>query len=126
MKFSAVLLSASLAFTTPGVLLASDDDRPDHFKGEPSETLEQAVRNFSEYNQKLANMLQQQNLSAEELYRIHNLTYTLENALGKIEDEIEILEEVLEEVHKASERADADTVSARGKVYLDKAQTLIK
>ncbi len=126
MKFSAVLLSASLAFATPGVLLASDDDRPDHFKGEPSKTLEQAVRNFSEYNQKLADMLQQQNLSAEDIYRIHNLTYTLENALHKIEDEVEELEEVLEEVHKASERADADTVSARGKVYLDKAQTLIK
>lgn len=126
MKFSAVMLSASLACATPGVLLASDDDRPDHFKGKPSETLEQAVGNFSEYNQKLADMLQQQNLSAEDIYKIHNLTYTLENALEKIEDEVEALEEVLEEVHKASERADGDTVSTRGKVYLEKAQTLIK
>lgn len=126
MKFSALLLTASLAFATPGAVFASDDDRPDHFEGEPSETLEQAVRNFSEYNQKLAGMLQQQNLSAEDIYKIHNLTYTLENALHKIEDEVEALEEVLEEVHKASERADADTVSTRGKVYLEKAQTLIK
>jgi septal ring factor EnvC (AmiA/AmiB activator) len=126
MKFSAVLLSASLAFATPGAVFASDDDRPDHFEGEPSKTLEQAVRNFSEYNQKLAGMLQQQNLSAEDIYKIHNLTYTLENALHKIEDEVEELEEVLEEVHKASERADGDTVSTRGKVYLEKAQTLIK
>ena len=39
MKFSAVLLSASLAFATPCVVFASDDDRPDHFKGEPAETL---------------------------------------------------------------------------------------
>ena len=126
MKFSAVLLSASLALATPGVLFASDDDRPDHFKGEPSETLEQAVRNFSEYNQKLARLLEKNELNAEDLYTVHNFTYSLENALGKIEDEIEVLEEVLEEVHKASERADADTVSTRGKVYLEKAQTLIK
>jgi hypothetical protein len=126
MKFSALLLTASLAFATPGAVFASDDDRPDHFEGEPSETLEQAVRNFSEYNQKLAAMLEKNDLSAEELHNIHNLTYTLENALHKIEDEVEELEEVLEEVHKASERADADTVSKRGKVYLEKAQTLIK
>ncbi len=126
MKFSALLFSASLAFATPGILFASDDDRPDHFKGEPSKTLEQAVRNFSEYNQKLAGMLEKNELNAEDLYTVHNLTYTLENALEKIEDELEELEEVLEEVHKASERADADTVSTRGKVYLDKAQALIK
>jgi len=126
MRFSAVLLSASLAFATPCAVFASDDDRPSHFEGEPSKTLAQAVRNFSEYNQKLAGMLDKNELNAEELHQIHNLTYTLENALEKIEDEIEVLEEVLEEVHKASERADADTVNTRGKVYLDKAQTLIK
>ena len=81
---------------------------------------------FSEYNRKLASMLEQKNLSAEDLYKVHNLTYTLENALDKIEDEIEELEEVLEEVHKASERADGATMNTRGKVYLEKAQTLIK
>lgn len=125
MKLLAVLLSASLAFAMPGLVFA-DDDRPDHFEGEPSKTLEQAVRNFSEYNQKLARILEKGELGPEELYRVHNLTYTLENALEKIEDELDELEDVLEEVHKASERADADTVSTQGKRYLDKAQTLIK
>ncbi len=102
------------------------DERPDHFKGKPAETLEQAVANFSKYNNKLANILAKDNLSPEELHSIHELTYTLENALEKINAEFAELAKMLETVHVASETADAKTVKNQGTRYLDTAFQVIK
>ena len=88
---------------------AAAEDRPDHYKGEPVETLEQAVQNFSEYNRKLEVLLEKEKLSAAEMATVHQLTYTLENALNKINAEVVKLSETLEDVHKASDPVDADT-----------------
>lgn len=102
-----------------------DHERPDHYQGEPSETLEQAVANFSEYNQKLESLLAQDELSARQLNEVHQLTYTLENALEKIQEELVDLAEVLEEVHVGSETSDESAVLTRGAVYLERARLLI-
>lgn len=95
------------------------DERPDHFEGEPSPTLEAALANLAEYNGRLAVLVEQDSLSAEELHQVHELTYTLENALERLDIERARLAELLEEVHQASERADGDTVKASGRAYLD-------
>lgn len=105
--------------------LADDDQRPNHFKGEPSETLEQAVANFSTYNQQLNELLKGE-LTAEKMGEIHQLTYTLENALGKINDEMDELADVLEEVHLGSETMDQPRVSENGEKYLNNAAKVIK
>lgn len=104
--------------------LASDDDRVDHFEGEPSRTLEEALQNFSRANARLAEIIAQENPDAQAVFEVHQLTYTLENALEKIRDEMEELAEVLEEVHLASERNDGQTVSVRGKDYLETARKI--
>lgn len=117
--FTAILLSA-------GSALAFADDRPDHYQGKPAKTLEQAVANFSEYNQKLADILAKKELSAADMHQVHELTYTLENALEKIRDELDDLEDVLEEVHEASEYANITKVQKYGKVYLETARKVIK
>ncbi|HEY7773612.1 MAG TPA: DUF6746 family protein, partial [Marinagarivorans sp.] len=54
----------------------------------------------------------------EDLNEVHILTYTLENALEKLGSEREQLAELLEQVHKASEGADSDTVKTSGRAYL--------
>lgn len=92
-------------------------DRIDHYKGKQSETLAQAVANFTEANQRLAGLLEGE-VSNSDIGVIHELTYTLENALEKINSELDSLAEVLEEVHVASEKADRETVKSRGKAYL--------
>src|SRR5690606_9646760 len=102
------------------------DDRPDHFKGEPSDSLEQALSNFSGYNRKLADILKQDSLSAADLHRIHQLSYTLENALAKISAEIEGLEELLEEVHIASETAGYEKTLEKGREYISLSQQIIR
>lgn len=106
-----------------GTAIASDD-RPDHFRGEPAETLEQAISNLSEYNQRLEAVLAQE-LTPERLLEIHELTYTLENALGRIEQELEDIAETLEDVHVASELLDADAAKRHGDAYLSRIRILI-
>ena len=97
----------------------------DHFKGEPAKTLEQAVINFSEYNNKLEQLLAGE-LSPEVMGQIHQLTYTLENALQTLDDSIDQLEDTLEEVHKASERADTATVKSASEQYLTNSRKIIQ
>ncbi|SFM54854.1 DUF6746 family protein [Marinobacter pelagius] len=111
--------AAALMFSLPA--FAEDYE---HYKGEPAETLEQAVANFSEYNNRLDKVLAGE-LTPEAMNEIHQLTYTLENALGKLNEEFDDLAERLELVHKASEHADPETIQREGSVYLEKSRKVI-
>lgn len=124
MKASILLLSALLALASAPAALA--EKRPDHFKGLPAKTLTQAVANFSEANAKLDALIKQETLTAQDLHRVHQLTYTQENALRKISAELTALAGNLEAVHVASERADPATVKTQGRAYLETARQLVK
>jgi len=100
-------------------------DRIDHFKGKPADTLQEAVANFSEYNHKLEGILNGE-LTNEALTEIHELTYTLENALEKINEELTRLADTLEEVHVATEQYDPDVVLSKGQEYLSVAREVIR
>lgn len=114
-------LACTLALTLPAIA----NEHPDHYQGKPAATLEQALTNLKEYNAKLAALVKKDGLSSEELGQVHQLTYTLENALEKLRDEHTRLAQVLEEVHKASEHAHVDTVKQSGRDYLKRVQKLI-
>ncbi|WP_440996080.1 DUF6746 family protein [Arhodomonas sp. SL1] len=105
---------------------AYGDEQPEHFEGKPSETLEEALTNLGEYNERLAAILEKGEISTEDHARIHELTYTLENALARIDEEVGEMAEDLEEVHLASERLDGDTVSEKGEAYLSAARKLTR
>ena len=104
----------------------ADSDRPAHAKGEPADTLQQAVTNMSEYNSKLEALLAKDELGAKDLHEVHMITYTLENALQKIQADLEATAEVLEEVHIASETNKPEVVKEKGHVYLETTGTLVK
>lgn len=106
------------------ILLASLSVNAGHYEGKAAPTLDAALLNIAEYNQKLAQLLDKQKLSLAELNEVHQLSYTLENALERLDSEIEQIEELLEQVHKASEHADAATVKAAGAQYLERTQPL--
>lgn len=124
MKKMTLLVAGLFALGLSAVVQA--EARPDHFKGRPSETLEQAVANFSEYNGKLADLLTKDALSPNDLHQVHELTYTLENALEKINAELTELAKTLEAVHVASESGDAKTTKEEGARYLDTARKVVK
>ena len=124
MKKITFLITSLFALSLSAMIQA--EERPDHFKGKSSETLEQAVANFSEYNGKLADLLAKDALSPQDLHQVHELTYTLENALEKLNAELVELANTLEAVHVASENGDAKTTQVQGASYLDTARKVIK
>ncbi|CAM4100896.1 DUF6746 domain-containing protein [Vreelandella rituensis] len=126
MKRIAFLMLAGLI--SSGVAMANDHeeahDRAEHFEGKPAETMEEAVANFSEGNQQLAEMLASDELTNEQMGELHMLTYTLENALLKIDEEVKSMAVSLEEVHLGSETLDQERVATNGVDYLEVARTL--
>uniref|UniRef100_UPI0026362295 DUF6746 family protein n=1 Tax=uncultured Methylophaga sp. TaxID=285271 RepID=UPI0026362295 len=93
MKVMNYLAAAALSF---GVATMAKAESVEHFKGESAESLEEAVTNFKRYNQRLENLLKQDSMSADDVTKVHELTYTLENALAKINDELDKLAVTLE------------------------------
>lgn len=115
MKKMQFLAAAVLGFSFINI---SHADPVEHFQGRSADTLTQAISNFNKGNQRLENLLSQDAISAEDLAAIHELTYTLENALARINAELDALAETLEEVHLGSEENDADRVKTEGDKYL--------
>lgn len=101
-------------------------DQPEHFEGERSDTTAEAPDNLREHNAKLVAIVAQEDLSASDMTDIHRLSYTQENALARIEDEVETLAEVREEVHVASEEMDRATMRQRTPDYLSASERLLE
>ena len=117
--------TAALCLIMSSTLVIANE-RPEHFKGQQAKTLAEAVTLLSENNKKLALLVAKDQLSAEELFEVHQLTYTLENALQKMQTEMTEIAAVLEEVHLASEKNDSGTVKKNAQMYLDKSAGLAK
>lgn len=125
---AAIVVLVSSLFMSPLFMAsaeARDDDRIAHYKGEPSPTLEAAVKNLTEFNQKLEAILASDDLDIRKLAEIHQLTYTLENALERLDDELEAIAETLEEVHVGSETGKYDQVRKAGQEYLEHIRKLL-
>ena len=125
MKHLSILLAAPLlAFGLSGT--AAADERPDHFEGEKAATLDEALSHLAKYNAELRSILAKDELGPDDTAKIHELTYTLENALARIDDEVEAMAESLEDVHVASERYEVETVRTQGRRYLDASSKLAR
>ena len=94
------------------------EERPDHFSGKPADTLVEALVNFNEGNAILRKLLTGE-VSPEDLGEIHQLSYTLENALGKINEEYKTLAILLEQIHLGSETGKTVAVKGNAKAYFD-------
>lgn len=126
MKTSIRLLTGAIALALSAVSWAHDDNpRPAHSKGEPAPTTEQAVTNLSKYNPKLEAILAKDELTAMDMHEVHMLTYTLENALKRIQTDLDKTAELLEEVHVASETSKPEVVQSQGKSYLESVRALV-
>ena len=123
MKVMNYLAAAALSF---GVATMAKAETVEHFEGKNAESLEEAVTNFKLYNQRLESLLKKDSMSADDVTKVHELTYTLENALAKINDELGKLAVTLEEVHLASEKYDADAVRDHGDAYMEVINTISK
>ena len=97
----------------------------DHYPGKKAETLEEAVSNLREYNGRVAELLEDDELTSSDMARVHKLSYTIENALKRIRTELDTMAGTLETVHLGSERGETGTVRNRGRMFLERSRTLI-
>ncbi|HTN31146.1 MAG TPA: DUF6746 family protein [Pseudomonas sp.] len=121
-------IARTVAFTLATCLSAgalADDDRIKHAKGLPAPTLAEAVSNLNSHNAKLAQLLEQP-LTAQRMDEAHLLSYTLENALKRIDADLDAIAEALEAMHIASESNDPQTVKQQGQAYLDGIRPLLR
>jgi hypothetical protein len=100
-------------------------DRGEHYEAKTAATLEEAVANFAEYNEKLATILEQEELEGADLEAIHELTYTLENSLVRMREDMAGLADTLEALHLASEDHDEAVARQHGAAYLVTARRLV-
>lgn len=113
-----------LAFLTIAALVATpaiaeqSERQYQHFKPEPSNNLQQAIMNLTEYNAKLQQLIDG-DLSAQDMAKVHELTYTLEVALARLSKELNVAANSLEEVHLGSEQMNKQRVKGFGKDYLN-------
>lgn len=104
---------------------ASGANQVRHFAGAQSATLEQALENFSSNNKEVAKLLNGE-VNETDMAKIHELTYSLENALEKIRNELDDLADTLENLHNASEVMKRDDVIKQGQKYITTAQKVVK
>ncbi len=102
--------------------LAGDD--VDHYEPEASETFSEAVENFNEYNARVAEILEKDDLTFADMEQVHQFTYTIEVALAKMNEVLADLPATLEEVHLSSEGDDPAAFRANAEAYLDTALEL--
>jgi low affinity Fe/Cu permease len=129
MKLSIAALTLTTLLTATaglGVAQADEEQRYEHFKGQPAKNLDQALFNLANFNAKLEDIMAKDELTPNDMATIHQLSYTLENALQRLDEEVDTMQEVLEEVHLASESMDYETVQKQGKVYLESTAKIVK
>ncbi len=115
-----------IACITMTPLLSLADDRPGHFSGEKAETLEEALKNLHEYSDKLGAIVHADSFGTDQLHSVHEITYTLENALQTLEEELKRMAETLESVHIASEHGETNTVEEDSMIFLEKTRVLLQ
>lgn len=97
---------------------ANADEKYNHFPALNSADITAAFCNIQSYNKKLAAITSKSELTAEDMVKVHELTYTLENAVNLLKQSLEQVSVHLEDVHKASERLDANVIKSSGEKYL--------
>lgn len=95
------------------------EEKYSHFPAIESTDLQTAICNIQTYNQKLNAILRKPELTAQDMVKVHELTYTLENAVNFLKASLEQTSVDLEKVHKASEVLDASIIKNAGKAYMD-------
>ncbi|TXS91294.1 arginase family protein [Parahaliea maris] len=124
MKSTAALLAIALPLTLLSTG-AGAAERFDHYQGAPAATIQEALSNLEAYNEFLESLLDKgESLSDADMGKIHQLSYTLENALERIEEELDGIAANLEEVHQGSEQLQRDRVLENGSNYLKRTRQL--
>ncbi|TKB46367.1 DUF6746 family protein [Thalassotalea mangrovi] len=114
MKKLIFALTAMLVMISP----SQAEEKYNHFPALESPDTATALCNIRNFNEKLNALTSKKTLTAEDMVKVHELTYTLENAVMRLQQDLDAIAVDLEKVHKASEQLDAATIKDSGEKYL--------
>jgi len=100
------------------------EERAEHYEGKEIENRSQAVETLKAVNGKLQTWLSGE-LTSQRMTKIHQISYTMENALPYLNGDTETASEHLEGMHLASERMEAGAVKTHGDAYLHTVRELL-
>ena len=119
------LLPSSLLALALSLSANAFAEGPAHFEGQKFNDIAQAVSVFNEYNKRFEEKLGGE-LTGLDLHEIHELTYTMENAVAFITQSMYTVAEELEAVHQATEISNADVVRKSGQKYLELSRSIVR
>jgi hypothetical protein len=105
---------------------AHAQEAPEEAEGLPAPTLSAAIDNLELENDRLHALLDKEALSEEDHDIIYQLSYTLENALAKIEEEVSATLSRVEELRMGAENREDQPVHEHGRAYLEIMETLLR
>ena len=94
-----LLVTAAVSTITNTAVLASESS---HFEPVASPDLASALCNLTTYNAELSAIKDKTELTTLDMVKVHELTYTLEQAVAQLKSQIDKAALALEEVHIAS------------------------
>lgn len=109
-----------------GLSSATAGEKYDHFPSLEAPDTQTAICNLLAFNQKLSAITNKEQLTPEDMVKVHELTYTLENAVIGLQKNLETIAVDLEKAHIASEQLDAETVKDSGEKYLAATRLLLE
>ncbi|ENO78500.1 hypothetical protein B447_14319 [Thauera sp. 27] len=122
------MIKQTLASITLGALtvvssaaLANDAapaNRVSHYQAQQAESIAQTMANLREANAKLRALLAGE-VGEYDIHDIHSLSYTLEDSLARIAEEVKQLHNTVADMHFASEGLKRDAVIDFGTAYLE-------
>lgn len=112
------IVTVATACTVLTASIAHADEEYKHFPSIASPNTSVALCNLAKFNEKLKTIANKDTLTPEDMVKVHELTYTLESAVQRLQKDLETVAVDLEKVHKASERLDDKVVEGAGKKYL--------
>ena len=93
-------------------------------EGQPIETLKQAVDALALNNDLLEVLLDKPELTDSDLAIMQRLTETIENALHKVDEEVDIMIEQVLEVRAGADGQEQERIRESGQDYLERIKTL--
>lgn len=124
-RMKTTLLTAYVGLLTLSGFAQADHDMG-HFPALQADTIATALCNMQSYQKNLAEITAKDELTTLDMVKVHELTYTLENALQRLQQDLVAVAEDLEEVHQASEKLEPNKIKAFGKKYLAQGELFTK
>jgi small-conductance mechanosensitive channel len=101
------------------------ESKNQHFASLASPDIQTAKCNIQTYNEKLDALTQKSDITTLDMVKIHELTYTLEDALKRLSKDLATAAAELEKAHLASESMNKEVVSKAASEYSKLTRALI-